>query len=82
LEMECEGTPQEVEEKVGDLRNWTRTVVDCPAHQSNSDSGLFVIKFAECECYDISQVQYYNYCNYNLCNTPILILKPTAFIGR
>ena len=68
LEMECEGTTQEVADKVGDLRTWKRTVVDCPGPRSNSDSGVFVIKFAECECHDISKVQYYNYCNYNFCN--------------
>jgi Ulp1 family protease len=57
--------------QIGDLATWTRQVVDCPQQSSGQmmNDGMFVLKFAECECYDNTKVNCYNHYNNNLRTT-------------
>ena len=54
---------QTVKRKIGTLETWARVVVNCPQQSYwKRDSGMFMLKFVECECHDISLVTFYSYC--------------------
>jgi hypothetical protein len=51
-----------VANKIGDLSTWKKHIVDCPQQgKMDCNSSMFTLKFAECECFDRSLVQFYNY---------------------
>jgi hypothetical protein len=45
--------------KIGDLATWTRVVVRCPQQSVLGEihSGMFMLKFVECECWHRSAVE-------------------------
>ncbi len=48
-------------EKIGDVyTDWKMTVVDCPRQVNSLDCGMFMLMFAQCELFDITQVYYFN----------------------
>jgi hypothetical protein len=74
---------QTVKRKIGDLETWERVVVKCPQQDFGTrNSGMFVLKFVECECLDRSLVTFYNYCYYHFRKTHSYYHpnKPTALL--
>lgn len=52
---------EEATKKIGDVyTDWKVTAVDCPRQRHSLDCGMFMLMFAQCEMFDITQVYYFN----------------------